>query len=245
MTEQYDGELATQYTAMQQNFHPINALTHPTALRECGDLRGKRVLDLACGSGYSSRLLAASGALVIGVDISADMIALAEAQGGDIQYIRANAMGLHLHMPLFDVVTASFLFHYANTIQRLDSMVHTATRHLKRGGKLVSLNTPPDPICPQMPNMGHWSEWVEGDKPYVEGSRVRLQILGPSGEEACKPLEYYYWAQQTYDGLLTLAGFDHIRWVPHTFPRELRDKYDNWPALEAHNASCVVTAIKL
>ena len=42
-----------------------------------GDVRGRRIVDYGCGSGANSVLLANRGALVCGVDISPDLIALA------------------------------------------------------------------------------------------------------------------------------------------------------------------------
>jgi 2-polyprenyl-3-methyl-5-hydroxy-6-metoxy-1,4-benzoquinol methylase len=43
-----------------------------------GDVRGKSVLDLGCGSGESVVILAHLGAKVLGIDISPDLIAIAE-----------------------------------------------------------------------------------------------------------------------------------------------------------------------
>ncbi|MEZ0449571.1 class I SAM-dependent methyltransferase [Cellulomonas sp. ICMP 17802] len=43
-------------------------------------VRGKRVLDIASGSGYGSQLLAGSAASVIGVDVSADAVAYASTE---------------------------------------------------------------------------------------------------------------------------------------------------------------------
>src|ERR1700754_392489 len=40
--------------------------------------QGKRVLDIACGEGYGSEILARSAAHVIGVDLSEDTVAHAE-----------------------------------------------------------------------------------------------------------------------------------------------------------------------
>src|SRR5438445_11343376 len=49
---------------------------------------GARVLDAPCGFGRLSRPLAARGAIVVGVDQSAELIAAARAQGGDgITYV--------------------------------------------------------------------------------------------------------------------------------------------------------------
>ena len=53
-----------------------------------GDVNGRRVLDAGCGEGYLARWLAARGAHVTGIDLSARLIALARARdpGGSIDY---------------------------------------------------------------------------------------------------------------------------------------------------------------
>ena len=53
-----------------------------------GDIEGRRVLDAGCGEGYLARVLAARGARVTGIDLSARLIALARARdpGGTIDY---------------------------------------------------------------------------------------------------------------------------------------------------------------
>jgi len=48
--------------------------------RFIGDLNGKTVLDAGCGEGYNTRLLARSGARMVGVDISQRMIELARQE---------------------------------------------------------------------------------------------------------------------------------------------------------------------
>lgn len=47
----------------------------PAQVALCGDVRGQRILDLGCGSGYLARALAARGARVDGVDLSPNMVA--------------------------------------------------------------------------------------------------------------------------------------------------------------------------
>jgi SAM-dependent methyltransferase len=55
-------------------------LNNPAFLAFIGDLAGKRVLDAGCGEGYNTRLLARSGARMVGVDISPRMIEFARAE---------------------------------------------------------------------------------------------------------------------------------------------------------------------
>ena len=53
-------------------------LNNPAFLAFIGDLRGRRVLDMGCGEGYNTRILARGGASMTGVDLSERMIALAQ-----------------------------------------------------------------------------------------------------------------------------------------------------------------------
>jgi 2-polyprenyl-3-methyl-5-hydroxy-6-metoxy-1,4-benzoquinol methylase len=53
------------------------ALSAAAMLRACEPLKGKRVLDFACGGGCTSLWLAAAGANVVGVDLSPASVAIA------------------------------------------------------------------------------------------------------------------------------------------------------------------------
>ena len=49
-------------------------MNNPAMLELFGDIRGKRILDLGCGEGDNSRIMARKGAIVTGVDFSKKMI---------------------------------------------------------------------------------------------------------------------------------------------------------------------------
>src|SRR2546430_12641774 len=70
-----------------------------------GDVDGKRVLDLGCGSGENSFLLSRRGAEVIGVDLSVSLIALAQRRlmlnGGTHGPVRFLCASAH-HLPIPD-----------------------------------------------------------------------------------------------------------------------------------------------
>lgn len=57
-----------------QDFYRLE-IHGPGLLAACGDVQGKRVLDVGCGQGYFARQLARSGADVLGVDVSERQIA--------------------------------------------------------------------------------------------------------------------------------------------------------------------------
>lgn len=55
-------------------------LNNPATFKLIGDVRGRLVLDLACGEGYNTRILARRGAKVTGVDFSKKLIELAKRE---------------------------------------------------------------------------------------------------------------------------------------------------------------------
>jgi len=52
-------------------------MNNPAFFNLVGNVRGKQILDLACGEGSNARILARKGAKVVGVDFSKKMIELA------------------------------------------------------------------------------------------------------------------------------------------------------------------------
>jgi len=63
-------------------------------LRRYG-VRGKRILEVACGTGNHTKLLAATGYRVTGVDVSDDMLAIARRKvGGRATFVRGEMRNL-------------------------------------------------------------------------------------------------------------------------------------------------------
>ena len=57
-----------------------NELNNPAMFELLGEISGKRILDLGCGGGYNTRIMARKGAKVSGVDFSKKMIDLSVQQ---------------------------------------------------------------------------------------------------------------------------------------------------------------------
>jgi len=102
-------------------------------------VRGRLVLDLACGEGYNTRMLARKGAKVTGIDSSAKMIELAAQEETKeklgIRYLVADASDLsQLPSSHFDIVTC---FMSLQDIENLEKTVPEVARVLKHGGRFV------------------------------------------------------------------------------------------------------------
>ncbi|MFV0405838.1 MAG: demethylmenaquinone methyltransferase [Propioniciclava sp.] len=105
---------------------------------------GQRILDLAAGTGTSSRPLADAGAQVVPADLSMRMLIEGRLRQPDLLFIQADALQLPFPDGAFDAVTISYgLRNVENTAAALQEM-HRVTRP---GGLLVvaEFSTPVEP----------------------------------------------------------------------------------------------------
>jgi SAM-dependent methyltransferase len=95
---------------------------------------GTRVLDVATGPGYVAARAAARGASVLGVDISAAMVAMAGELQPDIEFRRADVNALPFDDGSFDSVVANFLILH---LGRPEHAAGELVRVLAPGGSLA------------------------------------------------------------------------------------------------------------
>ncbi|MGA9421505.1 MAG: class I SAM-dependent methyltransferase [Rhodanobacteraceae bacterium] len=99
-----------------------------------------RVLDLGCGSGWTSVFLARHGYAVVGQDIAADMIALAEdnqtsAGVATLEFVVSDYESLGFH----DEFDAALFYDALHHAEDPSAALASAYRALKPGGILVTL----------------------------------------------------------------------------------------------------------
>jgi trans-aconitate methyltransferase len=94
---------------------------------------GEYILDLGCGDGQLTQQIAASGAHVLGVDASANMVEAARERG--IEAEQANAELLPFHDRTFDAVFSNAALHWVRDQDEMLAQVH---RVLRTGGRFVA-----------------------------------------------------------------------------------------------------------
>lgn len=94
---------------------------------------GEYVLDLGCGDGHLTRRIAESGAHVLGVDASAEMVAAARERGIEAEHAKAEE--LPFRDARFDAVFSNAVLHW---VRDQDAMMRHVRRVLKPGGRFVA-----------------------------------------------------------------------------------------------------------
>ncbi len=93
----------------------------------------EKILDLGCGTGYLTNIIASGGADVIGIDNSIEMIAKARASYPQIDFYVQSATSFHFE-DHFDAVFSNAVLHWISDKEKVVSHVF---EYLKRNGRFV------------------------------------------------------------------------------------------------------------
>jgi len=102
----------------------------------CRLARGVDTLDIACGEGYGTNLLASHAASVVGVDVSADAIAHASRKykRSALRFLLGSATAIPLTDASVDLVVS---FETLEHLREQDEMLREIRRVLRPGGQLI------------------------------------------------------------------------------------------------------------
>jgi 2-polyprenyl-6-hydroxyphenyl methylase/3-demethylubiquinone-9 3-methyltransferase len=118
-----------------RTLHHINPLRLEYIERRAG-LKNRRVLDIGCGGGLLSEVMAVRGAAVTGIDLADEPLAVAKLHlhesGLQVQYRKISAEALAAESPAhFDVITCMEMLEH---VPQPESIVHACAALVKPGG---------------------------------------------------------------------------------------------------------------
>ena len=156
-----------------------------------GDVRGKRVLDIGCGEGRFSRVLAELGAEITGIDLTEPLLERARrlAVGGE-SYLAGDAETLDVvSSESFDLAVS-----YIVLVDLLDyrASIEAAYRVLRPGGRFVVCNV--HPMRSAVPN-----GWIN------QGGRKLFYGVDNYTDEG--PREFPWWGRNFVNMHRTLSSY--------------------------------------
>jgi SAM-dependent methyltransferase len=183
-------------------------LHYPVVEEALGDLNSKRILDIGCGDGLFSRLLAQRGASVVGYDRAPRRIAEARA-GEDAPQVDATFVvatpHTFLHDGTFDAATSVMVLQLAASPEELAAFFRSASRHLKPGGKFISVV-----LNPLFSAFGQ--DFAIRRFTKLEGNRVRTEFLDQASGRVEMTAEPRQYTSAEYERAAICGGMKPVAW---------------------------------
>jgi SAM-dependent methyltransferase len=154
--------------------------------------RGMNVLELGCGAGYFTKELVRSGADIVAIDVSPELLEIARSNcsAPNVQYQLENAYELSCDDAVFDSVVGSSVLHHLE----IEKALRDVYRVLKPAGRIYF--TEPNMLNPQIA--------IQKNIPWIK------RKLGDSPDETA----FFRWPLRR---LLEQTGYRDIRIDPFDF----------------------------
>lgn len=193
-------DLAARYAASRPYFHPLVIERISQLLGGC---RLSLALDVACGTGQSSRALADLAERVVGTDVSYDMLAAARRSTA-VDYVAANAEQLPFASSVFPLVTVALAFHWFDRARFLAE----AHRVLAPEGWLFIYN---NSFLGKMRGNPAFADWLTGS--YLWRYPTPPRDRQPFGDEQAARSGFRFVARQQYRNEVEFSRAELVRYL--------------------------------
>lgn len=207
-----DGQLSDYYAARAAEYERVYA--KPERQRDLSELArlipsllaGRRVLEIACGTGYWTRCLARRAAEVVATDLTPQTLALAKARRtgpAPVHFRIADAYRLDEKLGTFDGAFAGFWWSHVPR-RDVDRFLASLHRRLEPGAVVVMVDnryvegssTPisrrdDDGNSYQLRSLEDGATY-EVLKNFPDEAALRSSLSGVAGALACRTLDYYW-----------------------------------------------------
>lgn len=142
---QYDARAAAYAAVVSAD--PVKRMQYRAAHDLLGDVAGRRVLDVGCGSGQLANELTNRGATVVGYDTSIRQIALARQNAPDAEFILGGpleALNALEGTEPFDAAVALLVLMYAQDALELWQFFESTRALLRPGGQFCGVVINPE-----------------------------------------------------------------------------------------------------
>ncbi len=100
-------------------------------------IKGRRILEVGCGTAGHAVHLEKKGFDIVGVDLHKEMLEIAKKKSRSIKFLQGDMRYFHLKKK-FDIVLCLFsTIHYNQNLRELEKTLRNFYRHLEKGGLLI------------------------------------------------------------------------------------------------------------
>lgn len=179
-------------------------LEMPTTLKLLGNVKGKKILDLGCGTGIYSKLLTKKGAKIKGIDISNKMIEIARKENSNVEFIVGGIEKLPYKNNEFDIVLSALVLEH---VKNWSKILREVNRVLKKGGLFVfSIE---NPVINATKGIRYHNKDFRIVKDYFKES-LRISKWQMGGEVGGIYMKRYHKTYGTIVKLLVKNGFELV-----------------------------------
>ncbi|KAF2822469.1 S-adenosyl-L-methionine-dependent methyltransferase [Ophiobolus disseminans] len=250
----------TQYDKIGTKYNAIKVLPsvepeEPSVRKALGDIEGKKCLDLACGTGKTTHLLARLGASsVLGYDISSSMVDGARSLYPVLEYpnltfdVRDCSVPAQMqHDAQFDVVFAGWFLNYAGTESELTNMFRVIEQNLAPAGKFVGVTTNVHDLQMLQPKIDFYGldilvldpAYVAPDTGVEVGIKARVVVKGDTPFS----FDVFQFRKEVYERCAKEAGLK-LKWCELMLPDDERVEQGYWKRYIERPTFAVLEAVR-
>lgn len=179
-------------------------LEMPTTLKFLRDVRGKKILDLGCGTGIYAKILRRRGARIRGIDISEEMIKIARKENPKIEFKVGSMDNLPYKNKEFDIVLAALSIEY---LKEWDKVFKEVRRVLKSRGLFIFSGS--NPVIGSIKKIMYKGKKLRVIKDYFKESKKEDKwFFSKVGKYAT--IIYYHKTYGTIVKIIVRNGFEII-----------------------------------
>ena len=138
MSNYYDNEIffSGYMNIRSQEMNYNNCIEEPLMLKLAGDVSGRDILDIGCGTGELSSKLAQTADSILGIDISQKMLNVAKEKNSssNIEYKELSMENISRLNNEFDMAVSSLAFHY---VENFEKLILDISKLLRKRGILI------------------------------------------------------------------------------------------------------------
>ncbi len=205
VTKEYN-IIAGKYTELIKKDGLKHYLQYPGLLKILGNVRHKSVLDIGCGNGFFSSMVAKQGAKIVGFDASKKQIELAKENEKNLKLgmeFFCSDQSKFQYSTKFDIAFSNMVIFYAEDIKQLTQFFKCAFGLLKDGKKFISAIINPEYL--------RFGELHYDRKIVKKGKKARTEFY-ISGKFNVSSGFYSLFSKKQYEIAAKNAGFVKTEW---------------------------------